>query len=64
MTRNFHVCTIRFRPEVVYAVIYAKCKDIKAYLLVNCEVVSSNNFRDIKKQSFRDGGGGGGGYRR
>ena len=62
MTQYLHVCTIYFRPEVVYDVIYGgNVKTIEGNLVVNFEVAISNNFRDITKKTFRDGGGGGGG---
>ena len=68
MTQNFHVCTICFRPEVVYDVLSGRnVNTIEGYLEVNVEVAGSKSFRDIPKKSFRDDGGGGsgrGGHRR
>ena len=53
MTQNLHVCTICFRPEVVYDVISGiNVKTIEGKLAANLEVASSNNFRDIQKNHF------------
>ena len=49
MTQNLHVCTICFRPEVVYGVISGrKVKTVEGYPVVRFEVASSNSFRNIK----------------
>ena len=62
MTPNLHVCTICFRPEVVYGVISSRnLRTIESNLGVTFDVASSNSFRDIEKKTFCDGGGGGGG---
>ena len=56
MTQNLQVCTIFFRPEVVYDAISGQnVKTIEGYLALIFEVASSNRL----KKSFRDGGGGG-----
>ena len=50
MTHNLQMCTICFRPEVVYDVMSGRnIKTIEGYLMVYFEVTSSNSFRDIKK---------------
>ena len=65
MTQNEHVYAICRRPEVVGDVISGEnVKTVKGYAVLNFEVASSNSFRDIQKQTFRDGGGAGGGHRR
>ena len=51
MTENLHVCTICFRPEVVYGVISGlNVKTIEGNFVVNFEVVGSNSFRDIQNK--------------
>ena len=58
MTQNLYVCTICFRPEVVYGVVSGRnVKTIEGSLAVDFEVATSNSLRDIAKQ-IRDGGGG------
>ena len=53
MTQNSHVCTICFRPEVVYDVISGRnVKTIKGNLVVYLEFASSNSLRDNKKNHF------------
>ena len=51
MTKNLHVCTICFRPKVVYDVISGRnVKTIEGYPVVNFEVASSSCFGDILKK--------------
>ena len=53
MTLNVPVCTICCRPEAVDDVISGpSVKTIGGNLVVNFEVASSNNFRDIPKNHF------------
>ena len=60
MTQNEHVYTICYRPEIAGDFISSEnVKTIKGYAMLNFEVDSFSNFRDIKKKSFRDGSGGG-----
>ena len=55
MNQNLHVCTIYFRPEVVYDVISGRnIKTIEGILVVNFEVASSNSFRDIQTRRPTD----------
>ena len=53
MTHNLYVCTVRFRPEIVYDVIYGRSiKTVGGSLMLNVEVAGSNSFRDIPKNQF------------
>ena len=50
MTKHLHVCTICFRPEVVYDAISGRnVKTVEGNILIHFEVASSNSFQDIKK---------------
>ena len=52
MTKNEHVCAIFCRPEVDCDVISGrKVKTVLCYIVVNFEVASSSNFRDIPKKN-------------
>ena len=52
MTQKLHVCTIYFRPEVVYDIISGRnVKTVDGYLVINFEVASSNSFRDFQKKN-------------
>ena len=47
MTKNLHVCTIYFGPEVVYDVNSGRnIRTIEGNLVVNLEVASPNSFED------------------
>ena len=51
MTQNLHVCTICFRPEVVYDVISGlNIKTSKGSLVIKFEVPIYNSLRDIPKK--------------
>ena len=53
MTQNVHVCTICFRPEVVYDVISGQnVKTIEGSLVLNFEAANCNGFQDIQKNHF------------
>ena len=60
MTQNERAYAICCRPEVDGDVISDEnVKTVEGYAALNCEVASSNSFRDIFKiYIFRDGGGG------
>ena len=53
MTQNEHAYVIWCRPEVVNDVISGEnVKTVEGYAVLNFEVASSSNFRDIKKNYF------------
>ena len=59
-TQNEHVHAIFCRPGGAVDVISgANIRTIEGYIVINFEVATSISFREIQKQTLRDGGGGG-----
>ena len=58
MSQNLHDYGICCRLEAAGDVISGEnLKTVDGYAVLNVEVASFSNFRDIPKKSFRDGGG-------